>query len=100
MDLDQVPYYQVLLGSCLDLDLGPFQAFQVLQEACFDFQEASSSPCWAYLLAQETWEGVQEVQLMDLLVYLTLTFSPEVHQGQHWTLEAGQAVVSVNLEAC
>ena len=37
---------------------------------------------------------------MDLLVYLTLTFCPEVHQGQHWTLEAGQAVVSVNLEAC
>ena len=36
MDLDQV-----LLGSCLDLDLGPSQAFQVLQEACSDFQEAS-----------------------------------------------------------
>ena len=41
MDLDQVPYFQVLLGSCLDLDLVPFLAFQVLQEACFDFQEAS-----------------------------------------------------------
>ena len=37
---------------------------------------------------------------MDLLVYLTLTSSPEVPQDQHWTLEAGQAVVSVNLEAC
>lgn len=54
----------------------------------------------AYHLDQETWEGVQEVQLMDLLVYLTLTSSPEVHQVQNLTLEADQAVVSGNLEAC
>ena len=40
MDLDQVPYFQVLLGSCLDLDLVPFLASQVLLVACSGCQVA------------------------------------------------------------